>query len=381
MTSTLILTQSSRFLKIVMNPNIVSRMFSRSWSICYKAHGSYIMSDTGSSRCVKSRLRPGQFCGIKCRECHRRLMRAVVAGMPLVLLLFVTSAAAQTTYIPGNGWQVFSWNDPLAHQDFGRERNVEGQFTFNVYSGQDAVLTVADAGWNIERIEVYNYSNLMGKTSDMINPGGQWTSSYDVAASSNWSSRSWPLSEGTYKLSFRLTNWGSANPDVIPTKTYYAAFKVDIVQTPDGDGDRIADQFETGTGIYISPVNTGTDPEKADSDGDTLDDWTEITKHLTDPNKADSDGDGFPDATEIAAGKSPTNSAETPDALMELRTAVELTFYSQIGATYQIESSIDLQTWTPQSELIRGDGSIVTRLISIRGQANRYYRVSKLPSQ
>jgi hypothetical protein len=44
----------------------------------------------------------------------------------------------------------------------------------------------------------------------------------------------------------------------------------------DADADRLCDSFETGTGIYVSPTNTGTSPLLADTDGDGLRDGDEV---------------------------------------------------------------------------------------------------------
>jgi hypothetical protein len=44
----------------------------------------------------------------------------------------------------------------------------------------------------------------------------------------------------------------------------------------DGDGDRLADCVETNTGIYVSPLNTGTDPNNADTDHDAIRDGDEV---------------------------------------------------------------------------------------------------------
>ncbi|HET7290920.1 MAG TPA: Calx-beta domain-containing protein, partial [Vicinamibacteria bacterium] len=44
----------------------------------------------------------------------------------------------------------------------------------------------------------------------------------------------------------------------------------------DTDGDRLTDCVETNTGIYISPSNTGTNPNNPDTDGDAIDDGDEV---------------------------------------------------------------------------------------------------------
>jgi len=52
----------------------------------------------------------------------------------------------------------------------------------------------------------------------------------------------------------------------------------------DSDGDGLADWVETGTGIYVSPWNTGTNPQLADSDGDGANDGSEVAAGL-DPTR------------------------------------------------------------------------------------------------
>ena len=52
---------------------------------------------------------------------------------------------------------------------------------------------------------------------------------------------------------------------------------------PDDDGDGLDDVVETGTHVYVSPSDTGTDPLDPDSDGDGISDGAEVAAG-SDPN-------------------------------------------------------------------------------------------------
>ena len=56
----------------------------------------------------------------------------------------------------------------------------------------------------------------------------------------------------------------------------------------------------------------GTNPAKADSDGDGVNDGEELA-HGTNPNKPDSDADGFTDGEESIAHTDPLDDGETPE--------------------------------------------------------------------
>jgi outer membrane protein OmpA-like peptidoglycan-associated protein len=58
----------------------------------------------------------------------------------------------------------------------------------------------------------------------------------------------------------------------------------------DRDNDGLSNKIEK---------EIGTNPKKADTDGDGLNDGAEVNQHKTDPLKADTDGDGLNDAAEI----------------------------------------------------------------------------------
>lgn len=74
----------------------------------------------------------------------------------------------------------------------------------------------------------------------------------------------------------------------------------------DADQDGLADADET---------TLGTDPAKADTDGDGINDGDETRTYASDPLKADTDGDGFTDGDEVYGGYDPTKAgARLPDA-------------------------------------------------------------------
>jgi hypothetical protein len=76
-----------------------------------------------------------------------------------------------------------------------------------------------------------------------------------------------------------------------------SAYEVDDVmirvagqqQETDSDGDGLDDSVETNTGNYVSPTDTGTDP-----------------------NNPDTDGDGVPDGQEVELGADPTDPQDVP---------------------------------------------------------------------
>jgi hypothetical protein len=82
---------------------------------------------------------------------------------------------------------------------------------------------------------------------------------------------------------------------------------------PDSDDDEIFDGNETNTEIFVSASNTGTDPLDRDSDDDGLQDNLETgPPSSSDPNKSDTDGDDVNDLSELAAGTDPNSAASRP---------------------------------------------------------------------
>lgn len=150
----------------------------------------------------------------------------------------------------------------------------------------------------------------------------------------------------------------------------------------DTDGDGLKDGVETGTGVYVSPADTGTNPLKNDTDNDGLGvavetnsgNYVSSTNTGTDPSKPDTDGDGFSDGLEVGAGFNPTQLDSTPAGTSSIRTAVEFQFFAAPGVSYRIEGSADLQTWTTVEAASPGAGNRVTRLYSTEGKPFRFFR-------
>ena len=143
---------------------------------------------------------------------------------------------------------------------------------------------------------------------------------------------------------------------------YFAAYK-------DTDGDGISDGREE----YV----IGSDPTLADTDGDGLKDYDEVYTYGTSFSKPDTDGDGFDDIFEINTKYDPLNKESTPEAYLEIQTAVEIKFNAGKNMTYKIENSVDLENWNAIETGVAGEGKLVQRLYSIDDYKGRYFRVRR----
>ncbi|MCX6875946.1 MAG: hypothetical protein NTW21_19380 [Verrucomicrobia bacterium] len=157
-------------------------------------------------------------------------------------------------------------------------------------------------------------------------------------------------------------------------KAAVGSFAVARYGSPDTDGDGILDEYETGTGVYVSPENTGTSPTNPDTDGDGLNDGQEVYAHHSNPHLRDTDGDGFEDDFEVQTGFSPILATSVPDAASSIRLAVEYRFNAGSGLTYRIESSTNLTDWTTVETNIIGTGGVINRFYSIEGQPQQFFR-------
>ena len=162
--------------------------------------------------------------------------------------------------------------------------------------------------------------------------------------------------------------------DALGNPTASSTPALNVTVNLDTDGDEVLDKYETGTGIYVSPTNTGTSLTNPDTDGDGLTDGQEVNIYHSNPNLPDTDGDGFDDGFEVTTGFSPTSAASTPDALSSIRTAAEYRFNAANGISYRIEAFTDFTNWSTIETNIIGSGGVITRFYSIEGQPRRFFR-------
>lgn len=89
-----------------------------------------------------------------------------------------------------------------------------------------------------------------------------------------------PLFTGTNPNIFDTDGDGTpdGNEIINGTNPANAASKPTVLRPVPGDADNdgIPDSYETNTGIYVSPTNTGTNPNLADTDGDSVPDGMEV---------------------------------------------------------------------------------------------------------
>lgn len=95
--------------------------------------------------------------------------------------------------------------------------------------------------------------------------------------------------------------------------------------------------------LAAEKVATGTDPRLADTDGDGIDDATELNVTLTSPIHADSDGDGANDGSELAAGTNPLDGTSRFAVKSSVKQDANFTisWASVAGKTYRIVRSTE----------------------------------------
>jgi hypothetical protein len=138
--------------------------------------------------------------------------------------------------------------------------------------------------------------------------------------------------------------------------------------TLDTDGDGMPDSWELAHGLNpnsatglngaggdldgdgltnLQEFNLRTNPQSADSDGDTLGDGLEVNTWNTNPKRVDTDGDTFNDDFEVMRGSDPTdaNSTPYPPALFRVREAVTLVPIHDARVTVRRKNTVTPDKW------------------------------------
>ena len=108
----------------------------------------------------------------------------------------------------------------------------------------------------------------------------------------------------------------------------------------DTDGDGLDDSVETNTGIYVSPTDTGTDPNSSDTDGDGVPDGLELTEG-TDPSDPD---DPSVDNRIVITWGDPAYGGDSSAVASDLSSGVN-NIYSNSGAFAALKSDGSVITW------------------------------------
>ena len=137
----------------------------------------------------------------------------------------------------------------------------------------------------------------------------------------------------------------------------------------DSDSDGLSDGYEE--------VISETDINNSDTDNDGLVDGDEVNTYSTNPNSSDSDSDGFTDLYELETAYDPNSAESTPDAQVNIMTAIEVDFNAALGATYEIQFSTDTIEWTVIEAGIVGEGNAVERLYSRKDFPIGFFRVER----
>ena len=137
----------------------------------------------------------------------------------------------------------------------------------------------------------------------------------------------------------------------------------------DSDSDGLSDAYEEL--VSLTNINN------SDTDNDGLADGDEVNTYSTNPNSSDSDSDGFTDLYELETAYDPNSAESTPDAQVNIMTAIEVDFNAALGATYEIQFSTDTIEWTVIEAGIVGEGNAVERLYSRKDFPTGFFRVER----
>ncbi|MDB4762574.1 hypothetical protein OAG38_02430 [Akkermansiaceae bacterium] len=136
---------------------------------------------------------------------------------------------------------------------------------------------------------------------------------------------------------------------------------------------------------YFLELGYPTDPSRADTDNDGVDDKDEIDSG-TNPVVADdffvgdSDRDGWKDEAERLFGSNPEDPESVPDFQLQVEVddsnEIELLFPGEKGESYQIQFSENLEEWISLEGLMLGSGATIRQVVPMRDNFP-FYRIKR----
>lgn len=246
-------------------------------------------------------------------ETHKRIQRALGSGTAAALLCWLavtTSAEAASNVDPNTyawgenvGWirwygdgtngvvvssnvlSGYAWGENIGWIYFGDGAPASPPHYSNASAGDTGVNLHQNTGG----LEGYAWGENVGWI--VFEP-----SKAAITSSGKVTGYAWGENIGWINLGQTSKSGKEANPG-----SDEKAVDVFGVQLVDIDGDEIADAFETDTGVYVSPYDTGSSP-----------------------GVVDTDGDGIADGEEVEAGTDPTEAGSTPMPVFRIWSALTL---------------------------------------------------------
>ena len=136
---------------------------------------------------------------------------------------------------------------------------------------------------------------------------------------------------------------------------------------------------------YMLEIGYPTDPAKADTDGDGVNDKEEVDSG-SNPLVVDQffigdkDRDGWQDETEILFGSSPSDSESVPAFELKMNLIeggqLEIFFPGEKDVNYAIQFSSDMKDWFSLEKVIIGQGDAVRERFQVSDDVG-FYRVTR----
>lgn len=218
--------------------------------------------------------------------------------------------------------------------------------------------------------------HLLDKLSTMLPPAGYRADGNYVAdglvktLSFNWSQTNMPV-----KFLEAAYNWQLVNNDG-SRGVHNAAYAVGLLKasiadlTGDANNDGLPDSWQT---LYFGSANNPAAAPNATPAGDGIPNWLKYALGLN-PTVA---GVSLPDGVVWANAATDQNGSTNS---IQIYTAAEITFNTQVGVMYQLQSISSLSaSWQNVGDPVQGTGESYSFLTPTRLDKQQYYRVVHTP--